>query len=83
MARFSAGASGEPQHMIACSVVMRRVSASGSSSRRWNCTGTKPPCVMPWRSIASTSAAALNDGSTTRVPPTTTVHSIATQLMFE
>ena len=51
--------------------------------RRWNCTGTKPPCVMRYRPTVSASAAAENDGMTTIVPPASTVLSIATQLMFE
>ncbi len=83
MARFSGGGKGDPQHMMACNDDRSCAARLGNSSRRWNCTGTKPPCVTRCRSTVCASASALKDGITTRVPPATIVLSIATQLMFE
>jgi hypothetical protein len=83
MPRLSPSCSGEPQLIIACMLDRSRARSVCASRTRWYWIGTIAVCVMPSASTVSRKACASKRGCTMSVPPASSVHSMATQEMFE
>ena len=80
---FSAGDSGEPQHIRLLMDEVSAASKRGASRMRWNCSGTMAEWVTPCSATAASQPSASKCGITTTVPPESKVQPMPAHEMFE